>query len=63
MANVPGIKAIHAVVTLNCRDGKGLGALDEALERLREEYLGLVDISANADADFHFVLTVDRPRG
>ncbi len=61
MADIPGIKARHAIVTPGCRVGKGLGALDEALERLRKEYLGLVNIPANSEADFHFVLTVNRP--
>jgi len=40
---------------------KGERALHEALERLRQGYLDLVSVPDNKGADFHFVLTVERP--
>lgn len=58
---IPGLKAKHAVVTPACIDSKGVaGACDEALERLRAEFLNCSACEANKNADFHFVLTVDR---
>ncbi len=58
---LPGIKAKHVIVTPECRANKGLGALDEALDRLGTAYKGLYDHVANGDARFHFVLTVEVP--
>lgn len=60
---IPGIKCKHATVTPVCRVNKGPDALDEALGHLRQEYLEMTSLEANAFADFNFVLTVDRPRG
>lgn len=58
---IPGIKAKHAIVTPICRANRGEGALDEALARLRRAYEDLVGLEANAGANFHLVLTVERP--
>lgn len=60
---VPGIKAKHAIVTPNCRKLKGDDpAISEALERLREECKSCMSFEANQGANFHFVLTVERPK-
>lgn len=57
----PGIIARHAVITPQCREGRGVaGAWDEAVARLRAEYAAL-QIHANEEAIFHLVLTVERP--
>lgn len=57
-----GIKAKHAIVSPICRTNKTVeGAGREAAETLMAEYLELAGLEANADADFHFVLTVERP--
>ncbi len=58
---LPGIKAQHAIVTPTCRANKGSGAMEEAINLLRMEYLGLVSHPANTEANFHFILMVDRP--
>lgn len=60
--NVPGITAYHAIITPNCRvvQGGDEGAFDEAVRRMRLEYLatvagrGLID-----DAHYHLILTVE----
>lgn len=59
--DVEGLRAKHAIVTKVCRANRGVeGAIDEALTRLRDEYLRLVEKDANRNANFHLVLTVDR---
>ena len=61
MANIPGIKAVHAIVSKTCRLNRGVdGAFEEAVERLRREYLACQN-DANIDANFHIVLSVERP--
>jgi hypothetical protein len=60
---VPGVTAKHAIITPVCRTGRGVeGAFDEAVRRLREEYLAC-QTAGNAEASFHLVLTVERPAG
>lgn len=61
-AKIPGIKALHAVITDACRQGRGEeGAIDEALARLRDQYLGLAKFwSDKGGVQFHLVLTVDK---
>ena len=56
----PGIKCKHAIITPLCRANKGLSALDEALERLKQEYIDLLSYEVNENANFHFILTVAR---
>ncbi len=60
-AKIPGIKAKHAIVTPVCRANKGPAALTEAVNLLVREYEALAGLDANSAADFHFVLTVNRP--
>jgi hypothetical protein len=58
----PGIKAQEAVISPACRANRGVeGAIDEALRRIKEEYMKL-QIPVNENAKFHVVLTVDRPK-
>jgi hypothetical protein len=60
-AQVVGIKAVHAIITPTCRNNRGhIEAFDEAVRRLKNEYLACQG-DANADANFHVVLTVERP--
>lgn len=71
---VPGIVARHAVITPRCRtvppslregaaartaDSSEVAAFEEAVHRLREEYLAC--LPANPHSQFHLVLTVERP--
>lgn len=67
MTEVPGIKAQHAIITDECRAGRGEeGAIDEALARIRAEYLLCVPPwRGTRGVNFHVVLTVDslRSRG
>lgn len=57
---IPGIKACHAIVTPVCRENKDLGAFDEAIERLRNQYMNSVKAEANKKSNFHIVLTVEQ---
>lgn len=60
MANIPGLKAVHAIITPACRTNRGyVEAFDEAVRRLKNEYLACQG-DANAGANFHVVLTVER---
>lgn len=59
---VNGIKGKHAIVSPTCRANKGdYGAGHEAAMRLVDEYMVLSQLEANKDAQFNFVLTVERP--
>lgn len=61
VTNVPGLKACHAVVTPVCRTNHSPNvAMNIAVERLRRAYLELLN-DQNARANFHFVMTVERP--
>ena len=43
-STIPGLKAQHVIVTPACRSGRGVeGAIDEALRRIREEYLACIN--------------------
>jgi hypothetical protein len=58
---IDGLKVKHAIVTKVCRQNRGrVGAIDEALERIRAAYIDSASADANAVASFHVVLTVDR---
>lgn len=63
MAEIPGLKARHAIIKDACRTSRGNeGAIDEALARLKEEYLSCVDgWEIGKGAQFHLVLTVEKP--
>lgn len=66
MTNMPrtdidGLKCCHAIITPTCRLNRSIeGAIDEALRRIKDQYLATVYAPANARAKFHVVLTVDR---
>ena len=62
-ARIPGVKARHAVITDACRKVNGeREAIDKALSRLRNEYLGLVRFwDKGSGVQFHLVLTVESP--
>ena len=64
MLNVPGIKAKHAIIKPTCRILHGdVNAFDIAVQRMREEYLILLNCSPqNKDASYHLVLTVEREK-
>lgn len=52
-------KALHAIITRECRANRGdEGAIDEALARVRTEYLACV--GNPRIAQFHVTLTVER---
>ncbi len=63
MSAVPGINARHAIITAECRRARNnIGAFEEAVDRLRQEYLHclagiLID---DTDTKFHLVLSVER---
>lgn len=61
MSQVPGITAKHAIITPECRAGRtDLGAFDEALDRLRTEYLKVLDLRGEeGPANYHLVLSVE----
>ena len=60
---VPGMKAKHAIITPECRSGRGaFEAFEEAVRRLREEYRTCVAYGdGNANVSYHMVITVERP--
>lgn len=59
MTTIPGIKAQHAIITPTCRMNR-LDPFSEAVRRLRREY-DACQLEANTGANFHLVLTVERP--
>ncbi len=60
---IPGTIAKHAIVTDTCRRNKGdYPAGDEAVTRLLNEYFECMDAWKDKGAQFHFVLTIERPR-
>ena len=65
MANstIPGGTARHAVITDTCRTNRGdVGAFEEAVSRLREEYGRIVrGWAIGTGVQIHVVLTVERP--
>jgi hypothetical protein len=65
MSAVPGINALHAVITPVCRKNRGQdGAFDEAVRRIREEYDSVIKgWTENGKPDginLHLVLSVER---
>lgn len=67
MAHIPGVKALHTVITPNCRKihgNNGMGAFDEAVKRLREEYAHCLDgwEKAENQPNYHLVLMVERQK-
>lgn len=58
---IPGITAIHAIITPVCRANRGEeGAWEEAVRRLKAEYDACIAIPENAGVKYHVVLTVER---
>ena len=56
------VTAYHAVITPECRDGRGdTGAIDEALKRIRNEYLACLPGWSDTSAKFHVELYIERP--
>ncbi len=65
---IDGMCALHTVITPNCvriHGNNGLGAFDEAVRRLREEYKRCLEgwQSQGKIPTFHVVLTVEHPVG
>ena len=61
---IPGIAARHAIITPACRgpEGEGaMGAFEEAVNRVRQEYIAC-EAQYATKANFHLVLTVERAR-
>lgn len=65
---IPGITARHAIITPNCRtvprphlhEDPALAAFEEAVARLREEYVAIC--RARSDGfQAHVVLTIENP--
>lgn len=59
--DVPGIAAKHVIITDKCRTNRGTeGAFDEAVSRLRKEYLETQPYQPiGKDTKFHLILTVE----
>ena len=60
----PGLCALHAVITDQCRENRGdAGALDEAFDRIRQQYERSVKgWRGTPGVKFHVLLTVERPQ-
>ena len=63
---IPGVRAKHTIITENCRNlhgNSGLGAFDEAVKRIREEYANCLKgwQESERQPNYHLVLTVERP--
>lgn len=60
---IPGTVAKHAIIRDECRTGRGeMAAFEEAVARLRAEYIALLPgWPTGRGAQFHVVLTVERP--
>lgn len=58
---IPGLKAEHAIITPACRERGDAVVVADAMERIASELLAVMDAEANAGANFHLVLTVERP--
>lgn len=63
MSHLPGLKALHAIISDDCRRNRGdEGAIDEALRRVREEYLACVrSWHPHKGVKFNVLLTVEAP--
>ncbi len=60
MSAVPGMNAKHAIITPACRANKtNMGAFDEAVERLRKEYVNCLLGRGEDGAQYHVVLSVE----
>jgi len=58
---IPGICAKHAIITPDCRRGRGdESAAIEAMERVSDELFKLMEEWPEDGARFHIVLTVER---
>lgn len=70
MAEIPGVKAKHAIITPNCRTvprpefdaDPALAAFDEAVRRLREEYAAVAAGRTDGKWNGHLVFTVENLR-
>lgn len=60
MTKIDGIKAKHVVIQPSCRTRGDDVAIEDALNRIREEFKNVASYKANDNANFHIVLTVDR---
>lgn len=59
---VPGLVGKHCVITPTCRNNRTkAGAFSEAARQLMDAYHDLAAAPANETANFHLVLTVERP--
>ena len=63
-SSIPGMKAEHAIITDACRENRGdEGAFDEAVRRLREQYIACVaGWKDRPGVKFHVALTVEPPK-
>ncbi len=61
--NTPGICAQHVIISQDCIKGGGArGAIEEALDRIRKEYMFLEGCwTNNPDVKYHVVLTIEKP--
>lgn len=60
---LPGLKAEHLVISAKCIETHGdLGALDIAFEKLKKQYLMLVDVWGEQEGfEIHLAATIMRP--
>lgn len=62
MSNVPGMNALHAIITPNCRaKWTDDGAFNEAVERCRREYNACLKGRGEDGTQYHLVLSVEPP--
>ena len=62
MSTVPGLNALHAVITPTCRENKtDIGAFNEVVKRLRKEYLTCLKGRGEDGSQYHVVLSVEPP--
>lgn len=64
MTEIPGTKTKHAIISDDCRTGRGEdGAFEEAVSRLRDEYKALCNgWPVGTKSLMHVVLTLERPQ-
>ncbi len=62
-SKIPGSMAKHAIISDDCRTNRtDAGALDEAFDRVREEYFRCAaGWPIGKGAKFHIALTIERP--
>ena len=63
MNQIPGIKAVHAIITPHCRRTRGIAkSLQDAISRIEAEYYDcMTPENIQEGVVFHVALFVERP--